>query len=234
VRASLPRLIAWIQQVMPTGDSQTRYERQLTDFMDKTSELDRTVVDQAYQDAIRANNEKHANLRVFRNLLAVVTAALAVLLVGLAVWHALNVNFVSLCGNVTPAAQTTGAAATANPARRCIDDSKSRAFDVAEIELIGAIGGLLSIAFGLGSVETPPSRYNPRPQQAALKPVAGAATGLIGVLLIQSDILIAPASTTSESLLLAYAAIFGFAQQLLTQFVDKRAGKLLGDTNGKG
>ena len=51
---------------------------------------------------------------------------------------------------------------------------------------------------------------------------------LIGVFLVQSHILVQPAGTTSsESLFLAYAAIFGFSQQLLTQFVDKRAGKLL-------
>lgn len=235
VRASLPRLLAWIQQVMPSGDQRTRYEQQLTDFMNSAKPLDVTAVEQAYQDVIRANNEKHANLRAFRNLLAGVTAVLAATLVALAVWHALNVNFVSLCGRPATPSQTTGPTATAGtPSRRCLTGPKPTARDIAEIELVGAIGGLLSIAFGLGSVETPPSRYNPRPQQGALKPAAGAATALIGVLLVQSGVLIAPAASASESLLLAYAAIFGFAQQLLTQFVDKRAGKLLGDSDGKG
>ena len=89
------------------------------------------------------------------------------------------------------------------------------------------LGGLLSVAFGLGAVNVPPSRYNLRAAQAVLKPLTGAATALIGVLLVQSDILIAPAETPSESLLLAYAAIFGFSQQLLTQFVDRRASELM-------
>ena len=93
--------------------------------------------------------------------------------------------------------------------------------DVAEIQVVGALGGLLSIAFGLGKIGTPPPRYNPRPAQAALKPVAGAATALVGVLLIQAG------SPASQSLLLAYAAAFGFGQRLLTQLVDQRASKLL-------
>lgn len=221
VRASLPPLLAWVQEVMPSGDRRARYERELTGFMNASLPLDRTVVAQAYQDAIRANNDKHANLRAFRNLLALVTGGLLVLVVALGVLHAVDVNFVSLCGNPAATAKTATAP--------CLLGSHPHPRDIAEIELIGALGGLLSIAFGLGSSGPPPSRYNPRPQQAMLKPVAGAATALIGVLLIQSGIVVAPTTSVSEPVLLAYAAVFGFAQQLLTQFIDKRAGKLLGD-----
>jgi hypothetical protein len=230
VRAALPRLITWLQDVMPSGEERTRYERELADFIDGRKRLDRTVVRQAYRETIDANNERHANLRTFRNLLALVTAALALLLVALAAWHAANPNFVSLCGSPMEGAAPAGSESSAASAvRRCLTGSEPRPADVAEIELVGAVGGMLSIAFGLGAVRTPPSRYNPRPQQVALKPVAGATTGLIGVMLVQSDILIAPAGSPSETLLLAYAAIFGFAQHLLTQFVDKRAGELLGE-----
>jgi hypothetical protein len=228
-RAALPGLLTWLSEVMPSGEERTRYETELRAFVDGSKPLDRTVVQQAYRDTIIANNEKHASLRAFRNLLALVSAGLAALLVALAIWHAINPNVVSLCG-------TSRANATAGATPRCVTDAKSRPLDVAEIELVGAIGGLLSIAFGLGGAVVAPPRYNPRPQQALLKPIAGAATGLIGVMLIQSDILVAPAGNVSESLLLAYAAIFGVSQQLLTQFVDKRAGQLLGqkDAGGSG
>jgi hypothetical protein len=225
VRAGLPRLLTWLGEVMPAGEERTRYERELRAFADGTKPLDRTVVRQAQRDTITANNEKHANLRALRNQLALVSAALAALLLTLGVWHAVNPDVVTLCGT-TPADAAAKAGAAA---KRCLDGSASRGFDVLEVELIGAIGGLLSIAFGLGGATTPPSRYNPRPQQALLKPVAGAATGLIGVMLVQSNIVIAPTSEASETLLLAYAAIFGFAQQLLTRFVDKRASTLLGE-----
>ncbi len=213
VRSSLPRLLEWIQEVMDKGPLRDRYETELTKMI-KGGPIDRTLVRQAHQDALTANNERHANLRTFRNLLSVATALLALLLFVLAVWHAANPHFVSLCGGDASTPCFSGS----SPARR----------DIASIELIGAIAGLLSVAFALGSEKTPPSRYNVRFAQTLLKPAAGAATALVGVLLVQSGLIVSPAQSSSESLFLAYAAVFGFSQQLLTQFVDKRATKLLG------
>jgi hypothetical protein len=220
VRAALPRLLAWTQQVAPAGDLRARYERLLGEYIDGAP-IDRTVVRQAYQDAQIANNEWHASLRAFRNLLLAASAVLATALIALAAWHAINPEFVSLCGS-----DEAGAGA-----RRCLTGDSPSGRDVLQVEVVGVLGGLLSVAFGLGAVKVQPSRYNLRAAQAALKPLAGAATALIGVLLVQSNVLIAPAETLSESLLLAYAAIFGFSQQLLTQFVDRRAGELLTGPN---
>jgi hypothetical protein len=184
--------------------------------------VDRTLIRQAHQDALNANNEKHASLRTFRNLLHLTTALLTFLLLALAIWHAANKNFVSLCNHKPP-----------KGTQPCFSGNSPAGRDVAVIELIGAIAGILSVAFALGSEKTPPSRYNVRVAQMLLKPAAGAATALIGVLLVQSGLIVSPAQSASEVLFLAYAAVFGFSQQLLTQFVDKKAGKLLGEDSGK-
>lgn len=224
VRSSLPRLLDWIQEVMDKDSPlRQRYEHDLTSIIEGKSDVDRTLVRQAHQDALNANNEKHANLRTFRNQLLLATTLLVLLLLTLAIWHAINKHFVSLC-NPNPPKGTQPCFSGKTPASR----------DIAVIQLIGAIAGLLSVAFSLGSEKSPPSRYNVRVAQMLLKPVAGAATAVIGVLLVQSGIIVSPAQSASETLFLAYAAIFGFSQQLLTQFVDKRAGKLLGvDGSGK-
>jgi hypothetical protein len=223
VRASLPRLLTWLREVVTDHKLLERYEVQLTAFMDNSKPLDRTVVRQAHHAATFANNERHAALRTFRNLLIAAISILAMLLIVLAAWHALNPHFVSLCGT-GPGAASSAATSTVN---QCLNGSTPTGRDLAEIEIVGAIGGLLSVAFALGSSTEAPSRYNVRAPQAALKPVAGAATALAGVLLVQSRILVAPPEGVSEALMLAYAFLFGFSQQLLTQFVDKRAGKLL-------
>jgi len=218
VRASLPRLVDWIQEVMDRDSGlRQRYETELNAMIAGTGAVDRMLIAQAHQDALNANNEKHANLRTFRNLLHLATAILAFLLLTLAIWHAANEHFVSLC-NPSPPKGTQPCFSGQAPASR----------DIAVIVLIGAIGGILSVAFALGSEKAPPSRYNVRVAQMLLKPAAGGATAVIGVLLVQSGVLVSPAQSGSEALFLAYAAIFGFSQQLLTQFVDKRAGKLLG------
>lgn len=224
VRSSLPRLVDWIQDVMDKDSPlRRRYEDDLTSIIEGKSGVDRTLVRQAHQDALNANNEKHANLRTFRNSLHLATGILVFLLLVLAIWHAANKHFVSLC-NPNPPKGT----------QPCFSGTAPAARDIAVIELIGAIAGILSVAFALGSEKTPPSRYNVRVAQMLLKPAAGAATAVIGVLLVQSGIIVSPAQSASEALFLAYAAIFGFSQQLLTQFVDKRAGKLLGVEKSSG
>jgi hypothetical protein len=217
VRASLPRLLAWIQRAMESGESRSSYEKALKDQAGDDKAIDLTLIEQAFKDVIVANNDRYSNLRTFRNTLILVTALLAGLIGVLAAWHALNPGFVTLCS-----------AESENGVRHCLDGSDPHRSDVALVALIGAVGGLLAIAFGLAETETPPSRYDPRAWQALLKPVAGAATALAGVLLIQADLLIGPASSRSESLFLSYAVIFGFSQQLFTRFVDKRAGTLIG------
>ncbi len=223
VRASLPHLLTWLQQVMPAGEPRKRYEGQLSGYVGATKPLDRTTVRLIYKDVVGSNNESKANLRAFRNLLSVLTMVLALVLVVIAVWHAIDPGFISLCN-------TTGTGAST-----CLSDAGSRGQDVLEVELMGAIGGLLSLAVAFsGTEETPPSRYNVRPQQAALKVVAGAATGLVGVLIVQSGIIVSPASqTSSEALFLVYAIVFGYSQQLFTKFVDKRADALLGEPEEK-
>jgi hypothetical protein len=97
---------------------------------------------------------------------------------------------------------------------------------VLEVLVVGMVGGLLSAAFSLSNLKEPPSRYSLRAPQMLLKPVAGAGTGLLGVLLVQGDVLVSPAART-EAALIAYAALFGFAQHLLTRFVDSQATRLL-------
>jgi hypothetical protein len=226
VRASLPHLITWLQQVMPTGEPRKRYESELGGYVSATKPLDRSTVRLIYKDVVNANNESKANLRAFRNLLTVLTVALAFVLVVIAIWHAIDPGFISLCGTTGTAAKST---------TTCLSNASSRGQDVLEVCLMGAIGGLLSLAVAFsGTEETPPSRYNVRPQQAALKVVAGAATGLVGVLVVQSGIIVSPASqTSSEALFLVYAVVFGYSQQLFTKFVDKRADALLGEPEEK-
>jgi hypothetical protein len=66
-----------------------------------------------------------------------------------------------------------------------------------------------------------------------LKLPAGALTALFGVVLLQSEI-IPPLGPASNEKLAAYAIIFGFAQEALTHFVDRRASDLLQKSEPKG
>jgi hypothetical protein len=214
VRANLPRLRTWVQQAMEDTKKRQRYSDELKNQAYGRAAVDWVAIDQAFKEVVVANRERYANLRSFRNRLVWVSAALAGIVVLASIWHLANPDFISLC---------TGE----DTARDCIKESDPRGIDVVIVAILGALGGLLAIAFGLSETRIAPSRYDPRIWQALLKPVAGAATAIAGVLLIQAGIVVGPVGSPSESLYLGYAVVFGFSQQLFTQFVDKRAGALI-------
>lgn len=212
-KTTLPWLLTWVHRAMDRGWSKSHHEKSLHEQIEEGN-LDRTQARQALRDVIVANNSRYANLRAFRNNLVLVTGLLALLVAVICFWHAVNPSILSLCSQE-------------GDKTSCLTGSSPRGGDVALVALIGALGGMLAIAFGLARTKSPPSRYDPKAWLGVLKPVAGAATALVAVVLIQADVLLGPGSAHSEMLLLAYAAIFGFSQQLLTRFVDKRAESLI-------
>lgn len=214
VRAAVPRLRAWIANVMPAS-RRALYDDPLKRMQEPGKNLDRAAVRSAYAAAITANNDKHVRLRDFRNLLLAVSFFLALVLVTIGVWHALHPAAIGLCSD-------------AADGDRCFGGAKPTGRAVFEIEAIGALGGLLGVALMLTKLRTAPTRYNVVAAQAVLKPAAGAAAALIGVLLLQSGLIVSPVATGTAAML-AYAAAFGFSQQLLTRFIDKQGARLLGE-----
>jgi hypothetical protein len=65
---------------------------------------------------------------------------------------------------------------------------------------------------------------------AALKVPAGALTGLLGAIWMQSEVFGFKAQEGGK--ILAFVALFGFAQQAITAFADRQAGQLLGEARG--
>jgi hypothetical protein len=124
----------WLQDVMPSGEERTRYGRELADFIDGRKRLAGQSSGQANRETIDANNEKHANLRTFRNRLALVTAALA-----LCWWRwppgtrptQTSSRSAAAPAGATPAGSESSAATRA--VRRFITGSEPRPADVAEI-----------------------------------------------------------------------------------------------------
>ncbi len=219
VLATVPRLLAWIHRTMDTGDLRTGHEEALTAAMaqDPATAVDRTKIRGALVDVIEANNRRYASVRTFRNNLIIITGLLVILLATLATWHAFNSDFISLCGKEE-----------GGVLKECLGGKESgpHGTDVWLVLLTGALGGLLGIAFAFAEGEETATRYDPKIWQAFLKPVTGAATALVAVLLLQSKFLLEP-TEASQATFLAYAVIFGFSQQLLTRFVDKRADSLI-------
>lgn len=220
---SISKLLVWIQQAMDSGYLRARHETELKAMLEAPTknasagarpEVDRPAVEQAFRDVIIANRERYASVRAFRNSLVFVTVTLGGLIALLAIWHAADPGFVDLCGG-------------SGKHVHCVSGSVSHTSDVALIAIVGAVGGLMALAFGFIESEQTPTRYDPRFWQTILKPVAGAATALAGVLLLRANILTGVVKLQTEAAVLSYALLLGFSQQLFTRLVDKRADTLI-------
>lgn len=91
--------------------------------------------------------------------------------------------------------------------------------------LWGALGGVVGVVAALNRFRlSGPGSVVPV-AQLVLKPLAGAAFAVVGVVVVGGD-LISQVEAVPPSALPAWAALFGFSQQLLTRLLDRRADEL--------
>jgi hypothetical protein len=142
---------------------------------------------------------------------------LAVLSAVVAIVHAFVPAFLSLTPTTTP----TGTV-------KQVGD----AVEPWQVELIGSLGGALAAVLALNRFSgfTDPSGLPVT--QALLRIPTAAVTGLVGVVMMQTstlDVLKAQNGTT----VLAYAFLFGYAQEPLLRMIDRQAGRVLDPARAK-
>lgn len=220
LRARIPLIRgAVLKSGMPNDESRralsglTEMEKPTTSLGNAERERLRAI--RAYADS-RTDLEQR-DVRAFRNVVLIFTLLLGAVLVIIAVAHALDRSVFSLCTSSDPALK--GDLCPSGGA-------KAGRFDVAEIELVGALGGLLAGIIPLSKARRLPGPYSIAVVLTTLKLFTGAAVAFLGVLLLQRSDLLPGLTRQRGSHVLAYAAFFGLAQQVLTGLVDRRAGEL--------
>jgi hypothetical protein len=103
---------------------------------------------------------------------------------------------------------------------------------VFELELVASLGGLTSAVLTLQNYTGFQFTYGLPFVQAFLKGTTGAATGLLGVLLVQSGIVSSLKPHTGGAVF-ATAIVFGSAQYLFTRIVDQQAKSILGQAGSR-
>lgn len=99
--------------------------------------------------------------------------------------------------------------------------------DVLLIEAAGLAGAALTVIASLRRIQGTSSPYMLPLSAALLKFPTGALTAFIGVLLIRGSFIPGLSDLDSSAQIMAWAAIFGAAQHLVTRFVDERARETL-------
>lgn len=185
-------------------------------------------------------------LRSFRNVVVVTTVLMTVLALGVALTGLLQRSLIPLCfapeesGTalvVCPTAQSDrftpsqdGGTAQSGAPVRDIDDvvaETTRPEDLLIVELVGLTAAAIATAAAIRRIKGTSERYGIPVALAALKLPTGALTAFLGLLLMRGQFVPGLSALDNSAQILAWALVFGYAQQLFTRLVDQQGQTVL-------
>jgi hypothetical protein len=183
-----------------------------------------------------AADRQRARLRTFRNVMLVAVAITSLLAVGIALLGKLAPDWIPLCFTQTSPPPNPTDVVVACPSGQSTVAETERAPGPADALLLvfmGAIGGALSSLVFIRGLYANSTPYNVAVPLAMLKIPAGALVAMVGTLLLAGDFVPGFSAVDRQPQILAYALLFGFAQQLVTRAVDQRAKGLIANVPTK-
>lgn len=183
-----------------------------------------TAVRGASSEALR----KQLQVSSFRTVLVATTAVLFLVAVGIAVLGALNPAVLPLCfaperGTQTvlvcPTAETEIAAGDLDAA---VLQTAAR-YDLFLVELVGLTAASVAAAGALRQIRGSSEPHGLPVALAALKLPTGAVTAVLGLLLMRGEFIPGLSALDTSGQIIAWAVVFGYAQQLFTRMVDQQA-----------
>jgi hypothetical protein len=242
--ALVPGVVARVQSCLPATDPQRIEIEKLPTTNDRKAK--RAELIHALELGYEASDDAHTRIRRFRNILLA-----AAVLIGLFTFLFIREvadtpTAVPLCFTpaVTTAEAATLPAGTGTPARnRTVCPSAEQALgerpltpsgtDVWIVAGLGLLGGGLASAVAVRKMVSSATPYDVPLALALLKVPTGALTSVAGILLLGGGFVPGFSELDSQRQILAYALVFGYAQQLATRYLDDRASSLLAEVPSK-
>jgi hypothetical protein len=204
-----------------------------------------TTVRAASSAALR----EHVRLRSFRNVVVVTTVLMALLALGVAVTGFFRPTLLPLCFAPEEAGRAvvvcpTGQSGPFIPAGgeqqpgvpvRDIDEvveETVKAQDLIVVELVGLTAAAIATAAAIRRIKGSSERYGLPVALAALKLPTGAITAFLGLLLMRGQFIPGLSALDTSAQILAWALVFGYAQQLFTRLVDQQGQTVLDSVRG--
>jgi hypothetical protein len=204
-----------------------------------------TIVRAASSAALR----EQVRLRSFRNVVVVTAMSMAVLAIGVAVTGFFSPTLIPLCfapeeaGKATvvcPTAQSapfipTGGEPQEGVPEQDIDDvvrDTAKRPDLIVVELVGLTAAAIATAAAIRRIKGSSERYGLPVALAALKLPTGAVTAFLGLLLMRGQFVPGLSALDTSAQILAWALVFGYAQQLFTRLVDQQGQTVLDNVRG--
>ena len=242
VHALVPAVLARVQACLPATDPQ-RIE--MEKLPDADPEIKRAELVRALERGYAATDEAHTRIRRFRNVLlcaAALIAACTFLFVREVADHPTAVPF-CFQPDVTTA-QAARIAPSQPPAdHRAVCPSGEQAVggsplqpsgtDIWIVAGLGLLGGGLAAAVSVRNITQVVTPYDVPLALTLLKVPTGALTAVAGILLLGGGFVPGLSELDTQRQILAYALVFGYAQQLATRYLDDRATTLLAEVPSK-
>ncbi len=249
LRGQMPSLQAHVSHNLPSGDprrlriedmAKRARDRSFDDFEDFEQDTIVSAVRGASSEARRVV----MRVRSFRNVLLVAAAFLTVAAVGIGVLGAVRPNALPLCFNpggkvICPTresrvpGQEADAPAAATGAD--VDDvvaATTSPWDVPLVQIVGLVAAAVAAAAALRSIRGTSTPYSLPVALAVLKLPTGALTAFLGLLLMRGQFVPGLSALDTSAQIIAWAVVFGYAQQLFTRLIDQRAHAVLDDVGG--
>jgi hypothetical protein len=222
LQSEIPFAIARARATLPPGDPRN------VSFDELESEPParlRAHLRRLMDDCYEVLDDRYAQLRSFRNILLLTTAVVAGLVLLTAGLVARNPDWVPFCfpDETAPGQWNCPTAAST--------DGPSGG-DIIIVALLGCLGGSLAAALSIRNLRGTSTPYDVPVALAALKVPLGALTAILALVAIQGRFVPGLTVLDSQGQILAYALVFGFAQQALSRLLDQRAQVLLDDLPG--
>jgi hypothetical protein len=213
--AEIPLVVARANATMHRDDP-----RRLTvkELLADTPPIRRARMRRLVGDSYEQLDLEHAQLRSFRNILLSAAAFLTIITIGTLVVVAINPSLIPLCfTGDTPACPTT----------EWVGKPIPHSADILVVAVLGALGGALAATLSIRNLKGTSTPYDVPVALAALKVPMGALTAILGLVAIQGQFIPGLSQLDSQGMILAYALVFGFAQQGLSRLLDRQAQNLL-------
>jgi hypothetical protein len=257
LRGQLPSVQALVEAHLPPDDARRLRVEEIAERIGQrdVEDDDRNAVLAAVRAASSEARRKVRRVRSFRNVLLMTALLLALGAGGMTTIGIVSPATVPLCFNpegeiVCPTHDSpvlgqdasgggAGQAAPSGPETAAqveeIDDVTRRtasSWDLPIVELVGLIAAAVAAAAALRGVRGTSTPYSLPIALAVLKLPTGALTAVLGLLLMRGEFVPGLSALDSSAQIISWAIVFGYAQQLLTQFVDRQAQGVLDDVGG--
>jgi hypothetical protein len=186
-------------------------------------EVRRAALRDALQIGYRESDRRYARIRSFRNVLMLSSVLLTALTIAIAALSAWRPGLLPLCFHPPSPTQADVLVCPSGVAPEPFP------LDATLVALLGAMGGAVSAVQAVRYVGHTSTPYAVPAALALLKVSTGAATAILGLLLLSAGFVPGLSQLETQPQILAYALVFGFAQQLFTRFVDQQGAALLSE-----